>query len=156
MQDIQTLSIAIGTAGLLIGILYHINTLRNAKKTRQAQLYMQFLTMGMDKDLIKDLLEVNDWDWKNAVELSQQYNTLDHKAKFRSVVAYYTGLGTMVKENLIKLNIVPDLFIIAVRDFWEKYQPVFVNIPNTPYPHYASAFDMIEYLYREIRKKEAK
>ncbi|MFW9800444.1 MAG: hypothetical protein ACFFD9_08410 [Candidatus Thorarchaeota archaeon] len=150
MQDIQTFSIMIATTGLLVGILYHINTLRNAKQTRQAQLYMQFLKLGMDKDLLRDLLEVNELDWKDAAELGQWYYDLEHKIKFRSVLAYYTGLGTMVKENLIKLDIVPDIFTIAVRDFWEKYQPAFAALPNSPYAHYANASDMVEYLYREI------
>jgi hypothetical protein len=146
----------IATTGLLVGILYHINTLRNAKQTRQAQLYMQFLKFGMDKELIKDLLEINEWKWKDAKELGQQYDSLDDKAKFRSVVAYYTGLSTMVKENLIKLDIIPNIVTIAVRDFWEKYQSVFVAIPNSPYPHYADAFEMIEYLYRAILDRNTK
>jgi hypothetical protein len=108
---------------------------------------MSFITLGMDKDLIKDLFEVNNWEWKDEKELQQRYNTPDHYAKFGAVIQYYIGMGTMVKKNLIKSDMVPTGIALLVRSFWKKYEPIAARLTDDPH-----AFDMIEYLYHEIKE----
>jgi hypothetical protein len=143
MQDIQTVSIAIATIGLLVGIIYHIISLRNATQTRQAQLYMQFMNIGMDNELIKDLMIVNEWVWKDMEEFSKVVESVDARAKFSTAVQYYNGMSIMVKENLIKLEMIPELLDVSVQTFWKKYQPLFGH---------SRRFDKIEYLCQEIQK----
>jgi hypothetical protein len=107
----------------------------------------------MNKELLRDLLEINELVWKDPEDLAIRYNTLDDKAKFRSVLSYYIGMATMVKENLIDLKIIPDMFTIAVSDFWEKYQPAFATLSTGPYTRFEHALDMVEYLYQTIQER---
>ena len=146
MQDIQTFSIVIATIGLLVGITYYIIILRNSKHTRQAQLYMQFLTMSMNKEWIQDAIEVYQWVWKDVTEYNLRYSSLEAAAKIASVAQYFIGMGTMVKENLIKPQMVPALLAVIIRGFWKKYQPILAHLTDDVH-----AFDMIEYLYHRIQ-----
>ena len=143
MQDIQTVSIMIATTGLLVGIAYHIISLRNAKQTRQAQLYVQFMNLGMETELIKYLMIVNEWVWKDMEEFSKVVESVDARAKFSKAVQYYNGMSIMVKENLIKLEMVPELLDISAQTFWDKYKPLFGH---------SRRFAKIEYLCQEIQK----
>ncbi len=143
MQEIETVSILIATSGLLVGIIYHIISLRNANQTRQAQLYMQFMNIGMDKELIKDLMDVNEWEWKDEEEFAKVVETTEAKAKVSAAVQYYNGMSIMVKTNLIKLDMIPELLDISVQTFWKKYKPIFGH---------SRRFDKIEYLCDEIQK----
>ena len=137
----------LATTGLLVGIIYHIISLRHAKHTRQAQLYVQFMNIGMNTELIKDLMIVNEWVWKDMEEFSKVVESIDARAKFSKAVQFYNGMSIMVKENLIKLEMVPELLDVSVQTFWERYKPLFGH---------SRRFDKIEYLYLEIKKSEPK
>lgn len=143
MQEIETISIVLATAGLLVGIIYHIIGLRNARQTRQASLYMQFLTTGMDKDLIKDFMEVNEWVWKDMEEFSKVVESPDAKAKFGAVLQYITGMSTMVKNNLIEIDMIPIMLEVSIHEFWKKYKPLFGTFKR---------WTKVEYFYQEMQK----
>ena len=154
MIDAQTISIVIAAASIVIATIYYITIVRNANRTRQAQLFMQFHSKGMDKELIKDMTEINlSWAWKDVDEFFQKYGpetNPDAWAKFVSVWTYYEGVGTLVKKNLINVEIIPEILAIAIVDFWEKIQPVANQYSQQL--RRPQAFDGTETLYRKIRR----
>ncbi|MCW4051952.1 MAG: hypothetical protein NWE78_01920 [Candidatus Bathyarchaeota archaeon] len=154
MIDAQTISIVIAAASIVIATAYYITIVRNANRARQAQLFMQFHSKGMNKELIKDMTEINlCWTWKDADEFFQKYGpetNPDAWAKFVSVWAYYEGMGTLVKKNLINVEIIPEILAIAIVDFWEKIQPVASKYSQQL--RRPQAFDGVELLYHKIRR----
>ncbi len=152
MVDADTISIVIAATSIVIATAYYITIVRNTNRTRQAQLFMQFHSKGMNKELIRDITEINvSWTWKDVDEFFHKYGpetNLDAWAKFVSVWAYYEGMGTLAKKNLINVEMIPEMLAIAIVDFWEKIQPV----ANQYSQHIQrpQAFDGTELLYRKI------
>jgi len=152
--DAQTISMVIAAASIAIAATYYITIVRNTNRTRQAQLYTQFHSKSMNKELIKDLLEINiSWKWKDVDDFFQKYGpekNPDAFAKFVSVGAYYEGMGTLVQKILVSIDMIPEILAIAVVDFWEKIQPVATQLSKQL--RRSQAFDGIEHLYREIQR----
>jgi hypothetical protein len=115
---------------------------------------MQFHTKGMNKVLIKDLSEINvSWSWKDVNDFFQKYgpeNNPDDWAKFVSVGSYYEGMGMMVKKNLINIDMIPEVIAIAVLEFWEKVQPVAIQMSKQF--RRPQAFDGIKFLYHRLQR----
>lgn len=158
MIDAQTISIVIAAASIVIATTYYITIVRNTNRTRQAQLFMQFHSKGMNKELIKDMTEINlSWTWKDVDEFFQKYGpetNPDAWAKFVSVWAYYEGMGTLAKKNLINIEMIPEILAIAIVTFWEKVKPVANQYSQQL--RRPQAFGGIELLYRKIRRANAR
>jgi preprotein translocase subunit YajC len=62
MVDIQTISLSLAAACLLIAATYYIMILRNQQRTRQASLFMQLYDTYANRKVIQEFLEVLRWE----------------------------------------------------------------------------------------------
>ena len=89
-----------------------------------------------------------------------QREVLDERAKGnltpwyygQIMITYLEGLGMLVKQGLINIELVEDLFAGRILWFWETFGPICeirrkqIGDPNM--------YDSIEYLYNELKQRE--
>ena len=83
MVDIQTLSFILTGIGIIGAIIYYTLTLRNANKTRQAQLFMEIYQQYSSEDVQKTFIDLLHLEWTaRAREQRQIYNVPDRFTGF--------------------------------------------------------------------------
>ncbi|MFW9975872.1 MAG: hypothetical protein ACFFDQ_11425 [Candidatus Thorarchaeota archaeon] len=154
MQDLQTVSIMMGAISLVVGISYYIMILRNASRSRKAELYLEFQNKSYDKEFTKDIFEIyNKWKWTSIEDFVQKYGPETNPeafSKFTAVGSYFDSMGVLLKKGLITIDILPEIMTIAVLTFWEKIQPITKEMGVLF--RRESAFSNINYLYSAVMK----
>ena len=149
------------TVGLLVGIFYYITIMRNAQKnqqvaleTRQAQLFMQLFTKINERELQTVIGEIMlRWETSNLDWLLEKHgpeNNFDDAINFSMVGTYFSGMGILVRENLIDIRLVTRFFGSTVKAFWEKIEPIVVGMRELE--GFSNYLSDTEYLYDEIMK----
>ncbi len=164
MVDIQTVSIAIASASVLIGVVYYFFEMRNQSRmrqteieTRQANLFMQIYVEYYNEDFLTNLNEVVfSWNYKDFDDFWQKYGPLANPkafARYDAVGSYFKGIGVLLKKNLIDLNLVDELMGTSIRRFWEKFESYIKEFRVREWPR---SMEGVEYLYNELKKREQK
>jgi len=161
MIDIQTILTYLTLISIPVGVAYHIMTLNNTRKnqqmqleTRQAQLFMNIYNQFIRKEFSEDWLQVTyHRDWENTEDFTEKYGTYTNpkaSAQLISVLAFFEGIGVLLKRNLINISMVDDLMSSYVLLTWGKYGPLMREISeahNRP-----ELWEHVHYLYNEIQK----
>jgi hypothetical protein len=161
MVDIQTVSIAIASAGVFIAAIYYVLQIRHQTKisqteieTRQANLLIQIYNYYYREDFLNTENEILfQWKWKDF-DFWQKYGPETNVKAFNkwdSVGTYFKGVGVLVKLKLIDLNLVDELMGTSIRLHWEKSGSIVKEFRTRMWPH---AYEWFEYLYNELQKRE--
>ena len=122
-------------------------------ETRQAQLFMNIYNQFIRKEFTEDWLLVTfDREWDSIEDYAEKYGTgnLKASAQLISVLAFFEGIGVLLKRNLINIAMVDDLMSSYVLQTWNKYGPFMrersesLNRPEL--------WEHVHYLYEEIKK----
>jgi hypothetical protein len=154
MIDIQTVLTYLTLISVPVGVAYHILTLRNQSRTRQAQLFMQLFDKYREKSTWREGYELFQMEWKDLDEFFQKYDSsvnMDNFEKRYSMWTFYDGLGMLLKKGLVDKEMIYYLMGgYSVYWYWEKFKDVIresrvrLNSPD----HLV----MFEYLADEMRK----
>jgi hypothetical protein len=159
----QTVFQFLQTASIMVGITYYVLTLRNQRRnqeetleTRQAQFYMQIYNQGVnDRNFIEAFLRIQSLEWSNSQEFLETINyenpeTRENAIALTTLVGYYEGVGTLVKENMLSIRWIALLFGSWTRIFCEKIKPVAedARVHNKA----PRTFSETEYLYNELMR----
>ena len=153
LVSLQTLLTYLTLISVPVGVLYHILTLRNQNRTRQAQLFMQIYNRCTDPEFHQNYIEVTSREWNDTADYAEKYGPQsDPKAepRRRSIAFYFEGVGVLVYRKLIDITLVDDLMSSLIMDYWDKYGPAMVEWRkqfNKP-----QAEEWTEYLYNKIQK----
>ena len=152
--DIQTISLVITMASVVVGVIIALIQIRNLVKTRQIRLYLQLYNKLTEKDVPKMLIEVMGlWSWKNVDDFFEKYGPekhLDEFAKFVVVTTHLENIGLLLKEKLVNVRWVAYLIGTTIEGFWERYQPILIELQkrwNAP-----KVMPMTEYLYETLKQ----
>ncbi|UCD45774.1 MAG: hypothetical protein JSV27_04620 [Candidatus Bathyarchaeota archaeon] len=161
--SIQTALMLFQTLGICVGVIYHIMTLRNTRRTqdlqletRQAQLFMQTYDNFIEPTFYDKLADFLTWKWDDYDDFMQKYGWDANPKAWQqsgSVVTFFEGVGVLVQKGLLDINLVGELMTRHVIGVWEKIGPISKEMRrrfNRP-DHDAN----LEYLYDEIKKYEA-
>ena len=74
MIDYQTLSIVFTGLSISIAAFYYINTLRNAQKTRQIQMFMQLYESKYDQEGLEALFTLMYLEWEDFDDYMEKYS----------------------------------------------------------------------------------
>jgi hypothetical protein len=153
---LQTVSIAIASAGVLLAAIYYILQLKHQNRTRQMSLLMNlYSTWGSD-------------DMRKAVQGSaaledeyKDYDTFVKKYGFTSqawvdinkILWFWNGIGFLVHKGFVNMKLVLGLFYAqGVIRTWDKWKPFVegqrkaLGLPES--------YAQFEYLYNEVKKRE--
>ena len=109
---LQTLLTYLTLISVPVGVVYHIMTLRNQSKTRQAQLLMGLLETYRSKEFRSQVNEIRRQEWTDFDDWWSKYGrdtNPDAWASWMSVAAYFDGIGVLLKKKLIDIDLVDEL-----------------------------------------------
>ena len=148
MVDIQTVSIAIASAGVLAGVIYYILEIRHQTKIRQMDLLMRlfstFDSNEFQEEYIKFLdLKITDYD--------EYVKTYGLKGLFK-IFPFFEALGIILNRRMVSLDLVEQMYSQSIQIMWEKSKPIQEGLRKKyNQPKWGEWFD---YLYDEVKKRE--
>ena len=150
MASFEFLAIILTGLGLTASIVYYTSVLRNANKTREAQLFMQIYNQWNGLEFNKQYEKVMSWQFTNYEDFMENVlSDVDNRIALSMITRYFEGLGVYVKRGLIDVSMVDDLMSGQIIRFWEKAQPFIVEYrTHNNYPQYG---EWIEYLCTEVK-----
>jgi hypothetical protein len=135
--------------GVIIALAYYTLVIRNQNRTRQAQLYMQFLNPFLSGKITNVWDKLLKWEYSDREEFEEKYwSKPENRDDWRSLTMYFEGLGVYVKEGLIPIRLIALTMTTLVIRFWDKFSPIILEYRvNTP-----RNLSETEYLYDELMR----
>jgi hypothetical protein len=150
MVDIQTVSIAVASAGVFLAAIYYILQLRHQTKIRQTDLLARLYSTMTTKEWMESWGRVNAYDMKttNLDKLWTENRLVDYNI----VVMFFDELGIFVQMKLLDINHVEKLLHRHIVRIWEFLKPITDEIRTAMNdPQLGQGY---EYLYNEMKKRE--
>lgn len=148
MVDIQTVSIAIASAGVFAAAIYYILQIRHQTKIRQTDLLVRLFSMTMTKDFAEA--------WEKVLGEREILDYRDYWRKYGFVEVdevfwFFEQLGRLLQKRLIDIDLLPIPYG-QVKVAWEKMKPLVEGArKHFNEPKLAHGF---EYLYNEMKRRE--
>jgi len=145
--DIQTVSIAIASAGVFLATIYYILQIRHQTKIRETDLLTRLYSIMVSKDWLEAWQKVQERKVLNYDDYLREYGSVE----LNEVYVFLQQLGMLLKKGLIDVDMIP-LSYGQVNAQWEKVKPVLEGGRkkwSTP-----KLGNEVEYLISELRKKE--
>jgi len=149
MVDIQTVSIAIASASVVLAAIYYVFQVRHQTKIRQTDLLTRLYSIMVSKDWLEAWQKVQSREALNYGDYLEKYGFVE----LNEIFVFLDQLGRLMKKGLIDIELIP-LTYGQVSATWEKIKPVLegsrkrYNAPK--HGEYA------EYLCSELKKMEQK
>jgi hypothetical protein len=156
--DIQTISVGIASASIVIGVVYYILQIQHQKKMRQTDLIMR----------TQPMFSISYREWREyMLHLPMDYKTYDDFVKkygsFTSgkpepetllmLLSYLDMLGILVKRNLLSMDIVYDFYGMWALTMERLLMPLIEGFRKE---WNVREFVNCEYLFSEMKKREQK
>jgi len=165
MIDLQTVLTYLTLISVPVGVFYHVMTLKNTRRnqeltrisqdhalvTRQAQLFMNLFESFRSLEFRKLWHEVMIYDWKDFDDWIERFNERtnpDAIASFTSVMAFFDGIGVLLREGLIDIKLVYELMAPTILVTWSRYEPIIIG--DKEYFQTPDFWGGFEYLYSKI------
>jgi hypothetical protein len=148
--DIQTISIAIASTSVVVGVVYYALQIRHQTKIRQTDLIIRLYSFLANREYLEAWETVRDRESYGSFE--------DYKKKYGSLVelnlvhTVYQEIGMLLQRKLIDAALVEDLVgrrtVLLV---YEKLKSYNDDAKRSRQGVESSSFD---YLYDEMKKRE--
>jgi hypothetical protein len=148
MVDIQTVSIAVASAGALVAATYYVLQIRHQTKLRQTDLVMRLYSTFGSKEFQDAWTRIESSEFKNYDEYVKKYGSGDYV----QCATFFEGIGVLLQKKLIDINLVDALFNIPLKYMYERMKPIIEG--NKQQFHNPRVFEYFEYLYNEMNKRE--
>jgi hypothetical protein len=154
--DIQTVSIVIASAGILIAAIYYILQIRHQTRLRQTDLIMRLYSVFGTPEFGESCQEILNTEITDTDYLAKSPNDASNKIKIavRTQAAFYEGVGVLLHRKLIDTDLVDDLFSSPIIQAWEKLEPIIKTTRERR--KRPQIWEWFEYLYYEMKKREQK
>jgi hypothetical protein len=157
MVDIQTVSIAIASASIMVAVVYYILQIQHQKKMRQTDLVTRLSRdIALDKEALEAYVDIVDAEFEDYDDFVKKYGKFISKnqvpSSFMKMGNFYEQIGVLLRNKLIDASLVDQLFPVSTT--WEKMKPL-VEGMRKEY-HDPTFFEWFEYLYNEMKKREQK
>ena len=154
MADLQTLSLVLTGIGLIIALTYYALTLRNANRTRQADMLMRLHSEWGNQYHQDAAWTVLSLDFGDYREFESKYGPVTegkevHMELYR-VGWFFNGLGVLLHKGLADIDLIVELFGYMVIWQWEIIEPV-ITAGRELYGQ-PKTLEWYEYLYKELIK----
>ncbi len=146
--DITEISAIVAAAGVLVGVLFTYEQVRDLVRNRRTELVMSLYKDFSDKDFQSAWQKVMSSEYKDYHEYVEKYG-LD---EVWQVVMFFEGVETLLDMRLVNIDLVQHLISGPIVSTWEKMKPVIEGCrQKMNQPQFCEWF---EYLYNEMKKRE--
>jgi len=147
MVDIQTVSIAIASAGVFLAAIYYILQIRHQTRMRQTDLLVRLFSTLMSKDWLEAWEKVRDRETLDYKDYKEKYGFVE----VNEIYLFLDQLGRLLQKGLIDLDLLP-LETGQISAMWENLEPIIEGSRKKfNEPKVGQGF---EYLYNELKKRE--
>jgi hypothetical protein len=154
MVDIQTISIAIASAGVIAGIIYYAFQLRHQTKLRQTDLIMRLHSQTLSAEFLEAYLKVMNLKFNDYNDFVEKYGPFyaegSEQAAIIMCATFMEGIGVLLHRKLVDIEVIQELF--PIERAWRKLEPLLIGVRNqlgTP-----ETWEWFEYLYNQAKKRE--
>jgi len=155
MVDVQTVSIAVASASVVVGVIYYAFQIRHQTKIRQTDLTMRLYTSWVSKEMTEPWLKVWNLEFADYDDFKRKYGTYlsenSENAAVLSVLNSFNTMGFLLQKKLVDYEIVRQLPISMT---WNKVKPIVEGVRKQS--NDASWYKEFEYLYNEVKRREQK
>jgi hypothetical protein len=151
--DIQTVSIAIASAGVFVAAIYYVLQIRHQSRMRQTDLVVRLYSAFSGKELQEAYFEVRQLEFVDYDDFMKKYRMPSKSIlPLWQVCKFFDGVGVLLHRKLVDIGLVDELFHTEATLLWEKVKPIAegrrkeLNQPTIYQP--------FEYLYNEMKKRE--
>jgi hypothetical protein len=158
MVDIQTISIVIAAAGVLIGVVYYILDMRHQNKVRQTDLVMRlYETFGSD-DFQRAGREVSEIAYQDYDDFVKKYGEPGSEEPIPVAITklhyFFEEVGVLLSRKLVDIDLIDQLMGFNIMIIGSKTMPILEEArKRANLPRIRANF---EYLYNEMKKREQK
>jgi hypothetical protein len=93
-------------------------------------------------------------EWTDFNDFKERYeNDIEAISAWTSLMVFFDGLGVMVEQGLIDIDMIYPMIRGSVRMTWERFEPLILG-DREYLKQYTDAWRKFEYLYNEIKKYE--
>ena len=151
IMDITSLSAIIAAISVVIAAIFAILQMRHATKTRQTGLVIQLNpSLRASTDELIEASKILNVEFRNYKEYVEKYGKATGDKAVVTLAGYYDGLGYLLHERLIGINLIEYLGKRAIIGTWEKLKPIIIGLrKDTGIP---DLFEWFEYLYNVMKK----
>jgi len=148
MVDVQTVSIAIASAGVFAAAIYYILQIRHQTRMRQTDLIMRLYSHYGSEEFQKAMDKFRQRKTKDIHDYEQKYGW----AEFIVIGTFFEGVGILLHRKLIDISLVDDLFTAPTKLAWSEMKDSIIEVRK----EYSmpTIFEWFEYLKNEMKKRE--
>jgi hypothetical protein len=145
---LQTISIAIASAGVFLAAVYYILQLRHQTEMRKTDLVMRLYSAFGSPEFVEAWEIIRKRDLTDLETYEKEYGL----SAYMQVSTLFEGVGILLSRRLIDKDLADDLFSVPVRLAWERMKTLIqedrkqTNEPRT--------WEWFEHLYNEMKKRE--
>ena len=155
IQTLQTISIAIASAGVFAAAVYYILQIRHQTRIRQTDLVMRLYSAFTSEEFVKAGMIVGYLEYKDYNDFVERYGSPSADkpvwVAINMVGNFFNEVGILLHRKVIHIEFVDELIGYRVAFFWEKLKPLMEGWRKQINPQLARWF---EYLYNEMKKRE--
>jgi hypothetical protein len=154
---LQTVSIAIASAGVFLAAIYYIIQIRHQIKMRKTDLFMRLWTFGSTNEFMDALEKVTGLQVKDYEDYVTKYGSFlsenPVQRELLRVFGFYELIGTLVYKKLIDVESVYHVTGSAYpKMLYEKLKPIVLGLRRDLNEPFLMAD--FEYLVNELARKE--
>ncbi len=156
MLGITEISAIVAASGVIVGVVFTVFELRHLVKQRQTDLVTRLsYDISTNKEFLKAFIDIFEVQFKDYEDFVKKYGNPMSKNEvplsFGMMGNFFEQIGVLYKNNLIDIAVIIDLFPVDI--VWEKFKPIAEGMRQEY--HNPGFFTWFEYLYNEMKKREA-
>jgi hypothetical protein len=154
MVDIQTISIAIASAGILVAAIYYVLQLRHQTRMRQTDVFWRIFSSFNSKEFLEAWTKIFNLEFRDYNDFVKKYG-LPFSGKPVSIAInmvgnLFEGAGILLHRRLLDFKLACEALPISTT--WEKMKSI-VDGTRQQY-NMPTLYEWFEYLYHEVKKRD--
>jgi hypothetical protein len=120
MIDITTISALVTTVSIIVGVVFTLLEIRHFNKTRKTEIIMKIYERFGSKEIVEAMNKVGSAKFESFDDYREKYGLTD----ITEIAVLFDGIGVLLEQNLIDVNMVDQLFGATVYLLWDRIEPV--------------------------------
>jgi hypothetical protein len=160
MVDVQTVSIAVASASVVLAAIYYIFQVRHQTKVRQTDLIIRLYSTIVTREFVENDVSIFNQEVNDLEGFMRKYSSFPKFMESPEYVPYmmdsefFEGVGILLRRKLVDIELVDDLFSSPIITIWEKTLPMTKALRE--YFKRPQLAEWFEYHYDEMNKREQK
>jgi hypothetical protein len=153
MVDIQTVSIVIASASVVVGVIYYAFQIRHQSKVRQTDLIMRLHSQTVSKEFMEAYQKATNVKFDDYDDFVKKYGSLFAEGPEQTAILmcamFMESMGVLLHKRLVDVETITELFPVEMA--WKRFEPIVTGIRRKGTPE---SYKWFEYLHNEMKKRE--